>query len=103
MKTFLQSTKNKADLANFLSCELSKVQVEAGQELIVAGGFTERDRVFSTSRNNIPMLRANHEEADTRLILHAQDACLEGITRTVVICRDTDVRVLLLYFKGELS
>ena len=103
MKAFLKNTQNKADLANFLSCELTKVQVQPGQELVVAGGFSERERVFSTSRNNIPILCVNHEEADTRLILHAQDACLEGFTRTTVICRDTDVLVLLLNFRGELS
>ena len=103
MKSFLQSTKNKQDLANFLSVELSKIHVEQGQELVIGGGFAARDQVFSSLRGDVPTLAANHEEADTRMILHAQEASLQGYQKTVVICRDTDVLVLLLNFRTELS
>ena len=42
----------------------------------------------------VPELFSNHEEADTRLILHAQHAALAGITQVIVKSPDTDVAVI---------
>lgn len=47
-------------------------------------------------------LSSNHEEADTRLILHAMNAYREGYARLVVKCRDTDVFLLLIHHLVQL-
>ena len=39
----------------------------------------------------------NHEEADTRLILHACEAADKQYGPELVICRDIDVLLLLVY------
>ena len=42
-------------------------------ELITGGGFSDATDAISTRRDNV-MLRGNHEESDTRLILHLYEA-----------------------------
>ena len=63
--------------------------------------FTDNvnDNVLQIER--VPELNSNHEEADTRLILHAQHAC---ITHSKVTIRspDTDVFILMLAHKTEI-
>ena len=49
----------------------------------------------------VPNLFSNHEEADTRLILHAHEAIANNFNRIVVLCRDTDVLLLLIHFFGK--
>ena len=41
-------------------------------------------------------LRCNHEEADTRLLLHAKNAAEEEYEPIVIISEDTDVFVLVV-------
>ena len=73
---FIALSENKADLANFLSQYL----MEHGQEflphceLVTSGGFKEPTKACSTSLGDLTYLTCNHEEADTRIILHACDA-----------------------------
>ena len=44
-------------------------------------------------------LTSSHEEADTRIVLHAADAATHDIKLVVVCSRDTDVLVLLAFHK----
>ena len=62
-------------------------------ELVTGGGFSDATDARSTRRDN-----GNHEEADTRLILHLCEAVDEGYERVLVISRDTDVLLLLVHF-----
>ncbi len=48
-------------------------------------------------------MNTNHEGADTRIILHARDATLQGYQRCVLQCRDTDVLVVALGLRDHLS
>ena len=67
------------------------IQEKAWREDIV----TTQDECWrsqSTASEQVPELQCNHEEADTRMILHAQHA---GGTR-VIHSDDTDVLILLL-------
>lgn len=41
-------------------------------------------------------LASNHEEADTKLLLHVVDATISGVTSIEIISPDTDVFVLSL-------
>lgn len=95
---------NKADLAFFLSNEILH-QAESltnDCEVIAGGGFSDPENARS-SRRDIPILAANHEEADTRLIVHAKDAWQNNFQKILVMCRDTDVLLLLLLHLGRLE
>ena len=41
-------------------------------------------------------LKCSHEEADTRMLLHATHASQNGYKTTVIVSEDTDVMVLCL-------
>ena len=45
----------------------------------------------------------NHEEADTQLIVHAQDAALNNIQKVRIIGNDTDIVVIGLYIFCDLK
>ena len=54
------------------------------------------DLVSLPTDRSLAGLRSDHEEADTRIVLHARDhATIRGYHQINVICRDTDVLVLL--------
>ncbi len=62
--------------------------------VVVAGGFAEATTVKSSDPDiEVSSLRANHKEADTRLIVHWIHAHMET---TVVAVRDTYLLLLLL-------
>lgn len=62
--------------------------------VVVAGGFTKATTVKSSDTDlDVSSLRADHKEADTRLILHCIHADMEMI---VVSVSDTDVLLLLI-------
>ena len=62
--------------------------------LVVSGGFKREDEVQTSGHElNIEQLVANHEEADTRLVLH----CLHANTQSIFVsAQNTNVLVLLL-------
>ena len=61
---------------------------------MISGGFVHEEQVFSSNPEvDTDKLKAHHEEANTRLILH----CTENQAPSIAIAaRDTDVLVLLL-------
>ena len=85
---------NKADLALLLSNHLIERSRAEHPVVVVAGGFAEATTVKSSDPDlEVSSLRANHEEADTRLILR----CIHSHMETIVVAvRDTDVLLLLL-------
>ena len=94
---FLALGDNKQDLANFLTKKLA-VRTDSQKRELVTGGSSQG--AISTTRGPIPELAADHEEADTRLILRALEAVKSGYERIVVKCRDTDVLLMLIHFLG---
>jgi hypothetical protein len=96
---FIALDENKADLARFLSDVIMTKGKDLPDryEMVTGGGFINATDARSTRRNETK-LSGNHEEADTRLILHACEAADEGYERVLVICRDTDVLLLLVHF-----
>ena len=104
-KSFLSLSSNKADLAAFLSRALIEKAKSLSQEyeLVVAGGFENILDAWSSFGRPVDGLKSTHEEADTRLILHAEDTYRHGFNRCVLQCRDTDVLVLALGFRDKLS
>ena len=70
-------------------------------ELVTAGGFGEAQKAESALHGEIQSLAANHEEADTHLVLHSQEAIQQQFNRMEVICRDTNVILLHIHFLGH--
>ena len=92
--SFMALEENKADLAQLLSNHLIEYNPTDKPVVVVAGGFAEATTVKSSDPDlEVSSLRADHEEADTRLILH----CIHANMKTIVVSvRDTDVLLLLL-------
>ncbi len=89
---FMASTDNKADLGRFLSESLTS-QAPNDKDIIVAGGFLDEQDARSSKGSDVDSLRSTHEEADTRLVLHATYSHFETV---VVSSRDRDVVLLLV-------
>ena len=102
-KSFIGLDANKANLASFLSKELLKDGCFDGKQVIVSRGFQESGKVASNVSCDLTPLSANHEEADTRIVLHAADATRRGYERMIVCCKDTDVLLLLCVFCNYVS
>lgn len=102
---FIGHSSNKAELASFLSNEIrgKADHVPANCELVLGGGFSDMKSVWSSSRQTVAALQSTHEEADTRLLLHAKDAECCGYERVVIKARDTDVLVIALGHRSLLS
>ena len=102
-KNFVALSDNKADLARFLTEYIMSHGREFSHqyELVTSGGYMDSTKACSTQRGEVPNLFSNHEEADTRLILHAHEAIANNFNRIVVLCRDTDVLLLLIQFFGK--
>ena len=102
---FIILEDNKASLAHYLSTEiLESYSTPPGWELAINGGFKDTLKVWSsdTSRHDIRELTSDHEEADTRIILHARDATAKRCKQVNILCHDTDVLVLLLVHREQL-
>ena len=71
---------------------------------MINGVFKDTLKVWSsdTSRQDIRELASDHEEADTRIVLHARDAAARGYKQVNILCRDTDVLVLPLAHREQL-
>ena len=72
---------------------------------IVIGGFKDGEKAVSISRgtcSDITGLQSNHEEADTRLLLHAKCAA-ENAARIVIQSPDTDVLAMCTSHFDSLS
>ena len=96
---YMSSSKNKANLCEFLVgawSEIGAEELQEGQTLVIAGGFADNEKVVLVRQGEaieMTELYSGHEEADTRLLLHAKHAASDFL-RIVVQSPDTDVLVL---------
>ncbi|CAH3164811.1 unnamed protein product, partial [Porites lobata] len=89
MKKLLAHSKTKGELTTFLA---KNVKDNAnGRQVVVAWG-TECE----VTHRDVRHLRSTQEEADTKIILHALDASVQGATQLSIYSPDTDVLVLAL-------
>ena len=99
---FISNPLNKTNLKTFLSTlwiEIAKRRLKPGEKLVLAGCFEDNKDTVLVSRDGecpIHHLKSDHEEADRRMILHAED-CSRNHQRTVVQSLDTDVAVLCIH------
>ena len=76
-----------------------------GKKLIIGGGLKDGERavcITKTTCEDLEELRSNHEEADTRLLLHAKYAT-QSSSRIIVQSPDTDVLVLCAVHFGAIA
>ena len=94
-KQFMDLPENKANLTYFLSTQLMMEarNTHPTRNVITAGTgrFEEQTAKASSQESDVHLLQSSHDEADTRIILHANAACRDGYERVIVFCRDTDV------------
>lgn len=102
---YISNPRNKENLADFLCialCERLPQSLNPQQEVFLAGGFKDGMKTASCTQGHcviVPPLRSDHEEADTRLLLHAKHAS-QTHRRIVIRSPDTDVAVLCIaHFK----
>jgi hypothetical protein len=108
-KMFLNLSENKRSLLKFLSnylLEHSGNHLKEQEVLIIAGGFEDRNLCFSVNQDSViselKHLKSNHDEADTRLILHVlHEYQILHLNRILVKSVDTDVLILLIYYYSE--
>lgn len=97
--SFLRVDENKTELFKYLAEQTVSVEIPGKQVL-----STSDNVVLSRSRDDLSGVSpCTHEEADTRLLLHALDASKEGFKKVMVRTVDTDVVVLAVTYFGLLS
>ena len=88
---FLSDPSNKQELFEFLSCKVADWNCSANKHAVITSGSSA---IIKGSRRSMEL--CNHEEADTRLIVHLQDAILNGSHKLLVRTVDTDVVVIVI-------
>ena len=105
-RNFLKVSGNKSALVMFVSEYIMRNAVDripCNKTVVVAGGCQNGERVVTITDEGVEEtneLYCSHEEADTRMILHAV-SLRSKVSRVVVRSDDTDVLVLLLYYKNK--
>ena len=95
-QSFISLEANKVNLIRFLRDQLLlRAQTLPTYHEVVVSGGDAFPAVSSTGRD-VQHLNSNHEEADTKIILHALDASVQNFHRVVVCTRDTDILLLLI-------
>ena len=88
---FLRDARNKKELYDFLTDIVKNMEIPENKEVFI----TSEDRVFCKGTEH-EMPQCNHEEADTRIIIHVQDSLQRG-SNTIMVCTvDTDIIVILI-------
>lgn len=100
---FMHSNANKKQLTNFVGNQLYEHSLNFGVKFVTSGGFLDILQYKANHNLETDLLTARHEEADTRIILHILSAKMEGYTRCIIDCKDTDVLLLLAHFKEVLT
>ena len=100
---FLKNSDNKTDLLQFLYLHFL-AKADAKVETLVSNAMSCSKMAFNGQPSqNVDALRSGHEEADTRLFLHAQHAMQNGFNTVLVASPDTDVLVIGLGFVSNMT
>ena len=92
MKKLLSHTKTKHELTIYLANKaIEQIRRQRERRFIVSFGSE-----CKATHKDVSHLASNHEEADTKIILHAVDATTDGATEIQIHSPDTDVFVLAL-------
>ncbi|KAG1707491.1 Degenerin del-1 [Nymphon striatum] len=89
--SFLCDPTNKQELFSFLSDIIATAELPSGKVVAITCG----EKVEMNGGVHL-METCDHEEADTRILIHLQDALQHGATTCLVRTVDTDVIVILI-------
>ena len=108
---FLRVSENKQELFAFITDKVSLTKVPEGKSIYVTSGKTainysaacyyfNHSYYIDTSvialGGGEPMNGCNHEEADSRMVLHVIDSLQRGFNTVAIRTVDTDVIVILI-------
>jgi hypothetical protein len=91
-EAFLRNDENKTELFGYLAEQSVTIECRQDQQVLSTSGKTV---LCSRQADDLSSISpCNHEEADTRLLLHAADAVQKGLKKVMIRTVDTDVVVL---------
>ena len=90
---FLHDSSNKKEVFDFLTYKVANFVFPEGKVVYI----TSEESVLMV-RSSSPMPHCNHEEADTRIVVHVLHGLQQGLTTVQVRTVDTDVVVLIGVF-----
>ena len=97
-RKFLSSSENKTSVIKFLVDEWRSpaFQQEYGDKDIYVTSGSECFRVTRDIAEVVPELASDHEEADTRVLLHSKHAADQGYKAVIIAADDTDILIMAL-------
>lgn len=98
MRRLLSHQKTKMELTEYLGAKALEYASRNCRRFVVSWGCK-----CKATTQDVNHLQSNHEEADTKLILHAIDAAANGATQINIHSPDTDVFVLSIRRHPQLS
>ena len=105
---YINNAANKVSLSAFVTeawIEMAKQRLPADKELVIGGGATDGQLALSIKNGEctkVTALHCDHEEADTRMLLHAKHASRDA-QRVVIQSPDTDVLLLCVTHNDEIK
>ena len=96
-KCILTSTETKNRLTKFLveSWKTEKNRNQLGYATLIVTSGEKSFKITKAEVTEIEELTSSHEEADTRLVIHARHAA-QSFPEVIIISEDTDVLVIIL-------
>ena len=100
-KDFMRNSENKAEMFKLIAECVKNVVIPEGKQVICTSEEKAIGYPVTTQVQNISP--CSHEEVDTRILLHAKDAVMQGHSRILIKASDTDVVVLCLSLFTEIG
>ena len=100
-KEFLGLDANKKELFGFLAEQIPPVDFDDGKQVITMKG--EQVLCSSQQFDTSTLTPCNHEEVDTRILIHAADASKAGHKDKVIRTVDTDVVIICIGMTKKLN
>ena len=102
--SYLQNASNNVELFHYLSVTIAETAFCEGKVLM---STLDEDvlgsPVLGADESEYPLRPCNHEEFDTRVMLHAANAVSNGYKRILIIANDTDIIVLGISFFSDIG
>ena len=100
-ESFLRDTTNKTELFHFFADKVA--EMTTGNAVIMTKGVNAIITTSDTSVNLEEGAPCSHEEADTRIFVHARHATIEGYKSEMIEANDTDIVVIAISLMPSLA
>ena len=98
-KSFLRLDDNKKELFQYLAASVQSLGISDVEVISTA----DVDVISSSTIDKAGLAPCNHEEADTRIFVHARHASLYGMKKILIRTVDTDVVILAIAFAKKVG